>query len=65
MDYAYAFLDLSFIFFQQQKGFDLMTEVASNTTKKGRHLVRAAQYNLGRAYFQGYGCRQSDEAAEK
>ena len=42
-----------------------MMEVATNTQKKGRHLVRAAQYNIGRAYFQGFGCKQSEKLAER
>ena len=42
-----------------------MMDVATNTTKKGKHLVRAAQYNIGRAYFQGYGCKQSYTVAER
>jgi len=34
--------------------------------KRASNLVNAAQYNLGRAYFQGYGVdRQSDVDAEK
>ncbi len=42
-----------------------MIKIASATHPKARHLVRAAQYNTGRAYFQGYGVRQSDDEAEK
>ena len=49
----------------KKRGFDLMMEVATNTQKKGRHLVRAAQYNIGRAYFQGFGCKQSEKLAER
>ena len=49
----------------QEKGFKLMLELAKDTSKEGRHLVRAAQYNVGRAYFQGFGTLQSDREAEK
>ncbi len=40
-----------------------MTEVATSTAKNSHHLVRAAQYNIGRAYFQGYGVKHSDDEA--
>ncbi|KAJ8311837.1 hypothetical protein KUTeg_010609 [Tegillarca granosa] len=35
-------------------------------SNKVKHIIHAAQYNIGRAYFQGYGVeRQSDKEAEK
>ena len=40
-----------------------MLEVADNARHRDAHLVPSAQYNIGRAYFQGYGVRQSDEEA--
>ena len=49
----------------QSQGFEYMRKVATSTSKRARHLLRAAQYNVARAYFQGYGVRQSDEEAEK
>jgi TPR repeat protein len=49
----------------QERGFKLMMELATDTSKEGRHLVRAAQFNVGRAYFQGYGVKQSDKEAER
>ena len=49
----------------QKKGFEYMRTVASSTSKHAHHLLRAAQYNVGRAYFQGYGVKQSDADAEK
>lgn len=49
----------------QEKGFELMKKIAETTDENAKHLVRAAQYNLARAYFQGYGVRQSDEEAER
>lgn len=35
-------------------------------SNKVKHIIHAAQYNIGRAYFQGYGVgRQSDKEAER
>ncbi len=42
-----------------------MMKVASSTSPKTRHLLRAAQYNIGRAYFQGYGVIHADDEAER
>lgn len=43
-----------------------MRKIAMNEDRRTKHLVNAAQFNLGRAYFQGYGVdRQSDNEAEK
>ena len=42
-----------------------MLEVAQCTQKQYRHLIRPSQYNVGRAYYQGYGVRRSDEEAER
>lgn len=47
------------------KGFDLMMEVAESSKRVDAHLVPSAQYNIGRAFFQGFGVRQSDEEAVK
>lgn len=33
--------------------------------KNYRKLIHQAQYNVGKAYFQGFGVKQSDEEAEK
>lgn len=47
-------------------GVECMMQIAKDTSKKAEHLIRAAQYNVGRAYFQGYGVRrQDDKEAEK
>lgn len=40
-----------------------MVEVAENARQRDAHLVPSAQYNIGRAYFQGFGVGQSDEEA--
>lgn len=42
-----------------------MMRIASSKTSKARHLKYSAQYNVGCAYFQGYGVQQSDAEAEK
>ena len=42
-----------------------MMRVVESDCKKARHLLRAAEYNVGRAYFQGFGVKQSDQQAEK
>ena len=42
-----------------------MKAVAESSNQKAKHLTRAAQYNVGRAYFQGYGVQQSDSEAER
>ena len=42
-----------------------MSKVALSDEKNARFIKCAALYNLGRAYFQGFGVRQSDEQAEK
>jgi hypothetical protein len=42
-----------------------MLQVATSTSPQAKHLIRCAQYNVGRAYYQGYGVRRSDEEAER
>ena len=50
----------------QKKAVDYLRKIALSESKQAKHLCCAAQYNLGRAYFQGYGVkRQSDAEAEK
>ena len=49
----------------QTEGMMLMAEVANSTSKRARHMLRASQYNLGRAHYQGFGVQQSDDSAEK
>ena len=45
------------------KGCEYMREVAENTSKTAAHLVPCAQFNLGKAYFEGFGVKQSDSEA--
>lgn len=41
-----------------------MKAVMNNDDTKWDHLVPCAQYQLGRAYFEGFGVQQSDAEAE-
>lgn len=52
--------------FLQKKAVEYIRKIATSEEKRAKHLLNAAQYNLGRAYFQGYGVeRQSDAEAER
>ena len=42
-----------------------MFQVATATSNHVKHIIPCAQYNVGRAYFEGYGVKQSDAEAEK
>ncbi|XP_005095624.1 LRP2-binding protein [Aplysia californica] len=46
-------------------GIKCMIQITSSESRLCKHLVPAARYNIGRAYFQGYGGQQSDTEAEK
>ncbi|XP_013392510.2 LRP2-binding protein [Lingula anatina] len=46
-------------------GSGCMLQVATSTAKQAQHLVHVAQYNVGRAFYQGFGLTQSDEEAER
>ncbi|XP_046340763.1 LRP2-binding protein-like [Haliotis rufescens] len=49
-----------------KQGVEYLMRVATSTMRQAKHLKHAAEYNIGRAYFQGYGVkRQSDEEAER
>ena len=37
----------------QKQGFQLMMQVAQSKDPRERHLVASAQFNIGRAFFQG------------
>ncbi|XP_050395875.1 LRP2-binding protein isoform X1 [Patella vulgata] len=48
------------------KGVECLLQVAQNPSNYTKHLMSALQYNIGRAYFQGFGVnRQSDIEAER
>lgn len=45
---------------------ELMKYLAASTSRHAKHLQNAVRFNIGRAYFQGYGVtRQSDLEAER
>ena len=46
-------------------GFECMLRIAESTDEKAKTLIRMAQYNVGKAYFQGFGVKQSDAQTEK
>ncbi|XP_019848793.1 PREDICTED: LRP2-binding protein-like isoform X1 [Amphimedon queenslandica] len=48
-----------------EEGFKLMLKVAQCKGAKNTDLVSAAQFNIGRAYFQGFGVKQDPEEALK
>ena len=37
----------------------------SEITEQYKELIHSAQYNVGKAYFQGFGVKQSDLETEK
>jgi len=39
--------------------------VAESTNPDAAHLIPFAQYNVGRAYYEGFGVKQSDKQAER
>lgn len=49
----------------QKLGFELMYKVATSTTLQAKHLVHSAQFNVGRAYYQGFGVKRSEDEAER
>lgn len=50
----------------QTTAVELMKQLSSSTSRHAKHLLTAVRFNIGRAYFQGYGVpRQSDSEAEK
>lgn len=51
---------------RKKKAVEYIRKIAMSEEKRAKHLLCAARFNLGRAYFQGYGVeRQSDAEAEK
>ena len=49
----------------QEKGFNFLKEIAQSTSPEAAHLIPFAQYNVGRAYYEGFGIKQSDLEAER
>ena len=54
----------TFCIILQGTAVSLMKSLAASDDPRAQHLVSCAQYNLGRAYFEGFGVPQSDEEAE-
>uniref|UniRef100_A0A8B9Q889 LRP2-binding protein n=1 Tax=Apteryx owenii TaxID=8824 RepID=A0A8B9Q889_APTOW len=48
-----------------EKGVEYMKKIINSGSPKARHLKFAAAYNLGRAYYEGCGVKQSTEEAER
>jgi len=48
-----------------KEGIECMKKIALSESRLSKHLIAAARYNIGRAYFQGFGDQQSDSKAEK
>ncbi|XP_048747336.1 LRP2-binding protein-like [Ostrea edulis] len=42
---------------------DYLKKIANSDAKQAKHLKFAALFNIGRAYFQGFGVKQSDDEA--
>jgi TPR repeat protein len=42
-----------------------MKELAKSKSPDASHLIHNAQYNVARAYYEGFGVKQSDLDAEK
>lgn len=42
-----------------------MKEIAESKNPDAAHLVHHAQYNVARAYYEGFGVKQSDKEAER
>jgi len=53
------------VFVLQKRGFEYMHRVATSCEAQASHLLRAAQFNIGRAYYQGAGVRVSLSEAER
>ncbi|OCT96902.1 hypothetical protein XELAEV_18009119mg [Xenopus laevis] len=48
-----------------RKGVKYMERIVTSDCPSAKHLKYAAAYNLGRAYFEGYGIPHSDKEAER
>lgn len=42
-----------------------MLNIANSTNPRAHHLLPFARYNVGRAFFEGFGVKQSDAEAER
>ena len=62
---VYFFFNVSISCSLQVKGFEHLKEVAESTNPDAAYLIPFAQYNVGRAFYEGFGCKQSDKEAER
>ena len=53
------------IFYSQGKAVAFMKDVIESNMHNHEKLIHCAQYNIGRAYYEGFGVKQSDKEAEK
>ena len=49
----------------QEKGFQFLKEISESSSTDAAHLIPFAQYNVGRAFYEGFGVKQSDVEAER
>lgn len=47
----------------QKLAVEYLKKIALSESKQAKHLKYPALFNIGRAYFQGFGVKQSDEEA--
>lgn len=52
-----------FSLFLQKLAVEYLKKIANSESKQAKHLKYPALFNIGRAYFQGFGVKQSDEEA--
>lgn len=50
---------------KQVLAVSLMKEIVKKACPYHADLIPCAQYNIGRAYYEGFGVKQSDEVAEQ
>ncbi|CAB4004360.1 LRP2-binding -like [Paramuricea clavata] len=48
-----------------EKGFKIMESICKSKRRQAEPLIPFAQYNVGRAYYEGKGVKQSDDVAER
>ena len=63
--FSFTHSNLMILYFLKEKGICYLQEVIESKYPEAAHLVPHAQYNIGRAYYEGFGVRQSDAEAER
>lgn len=54
-----------FCFFPKEKRFQFLKQIEESSSPDATHLVPFAQYNIGRAFYEGFDVKQSDTEAER